>query len=370
MAEVVKHASADDCWVVVNGKAYDLTRFSSEHPGGPEGKSSSICNSKTRLTVAIVIWKWAGKDGTETYNMYHDFGLIEKELPGSDKKGSLDESTITKTWLDAQKDQTTMTKADPNEKPPLSALINLDDFLLAFEKSGSPKGWAYIHGASNDLLSLNANRSWWGRIWFRPRIMRNVSTVNTKMVMLGAKVSMPVFISPMGIAKTAGPEGEAALGAGAAAGGIVHCMSTAASMSVEDILASVPVTYPYFFQLYVDKARHKTEALLKKLEGMKQIKALFVTVDLPVVSKREADERLLISETTSVYANGQKSGNDKKGGGLARTTGNFIDSSLNWDDIAWLKKHSSKPIILKGVQSALDARKALAMGCAGIVVSK
>lgn len=190
------------------------------------------------------------------------------------------------------------------------------------------------------------------------------------MIMLGAEVDMPVFISPMGIAKTAGPEGEAALGAGAAAAGIVHCMSTAASMSVEDILASVPATYPYFFQLYVDKARHKTEALLGKLEDMKQIKAIFVTVDLPVVSKREADERLLVAETTSVYANGQKSGTDKKGGGLARTTGNFIDSALNWNDVAWLKKHSTKPIVLKGVQSSMDARKAMALGCAGIVVSK
>lgn len=296
--------------------------------------------------------------------------MIEKELPDADKKGPLDESTITETWTNAQNEETTIAKADPNEKPPLSSLINLDDFLLAFAKSGSPKSWAYIHGASNDLLSLNANKSWWGKIWFRPRIMRDVSKVNTEMSILGARVSMPVYITPMGIAKTAGPEGEAALGAGAAAGGIVHCMATPASMSIEDILASVPATYPYFFQLYVDRARHKSEAVLKRLESMEQVKAIFVTVDLPVVSKREADERLLVAETTSVYANGQKSGTDKKGGGLARTTGNFIDPALSWNDIAWLKKHTSKPIVIKGVQSAADARKAMAMGCAGIVVSK
>lgn len=316
-----------------------------------------------------MIWKYAGQDGTETYNQYHSKNLIESELSDEAKLGDFDESSITETWLAAQKEETTQKPMDPNEKPPLSSIINLDDFERAFEKAGSKKAWAYIWGASNDLLSLHANKTWWHKLWFRPRVMRNVSSINTKMNMLGCEVNMPVWICPMGIAKTAGPEGEAALGAGAAASGIIHCMSTTASMSVEDILASVPPTYPYFFQLYVDRQRHKTEATLKKIEKMDQIKAIFVTVDLAVVSKREADERLLVSETSSVYANGVKSGNDKKGGGLARTTGNFIDWALCWEDIPWLRKHTSKPIVVKGIQSAADAKIAMQLGCAGIVVS-
>ncbi|CAK1359262.1 Cytochrome b2, mitochondrial [Cercospora beticola] len=352
VAEITKHSSAEDCWVVVNGKVYDLSKFAPEHPGGPE-----------------MIWKYAGKDGTETYNQYHSAKLIESELPDSAKLGDLDESTITESWTEAQKEETTSKPLDPNERPPLSTLINLDDFERAFEKAGSKKAWAYIWGASNDLLSLNANKSWWGKLWFRPRVMRNVRDINTKMTMLGCEVNMPVWICPMGIAKTAGPEGEAALGAGAAASGIIHCMSTTASMSIEDILASVPSDYPYFFQVYVDRQRHKTEATLKKVDKLDQIKAIFVTVDLAVVSKREADERLLVSETTSVYANGAKSGTDKKGGGLARTTGSFIDWALCWEDIPWMRKFTSKPIVVKGIQSAADAKKALEMGCAGIVVS-
>lgn len=72
--------------------------------------------------------------------MYHAAGLIEKELPDAEKKGPLDEATVTETWTKAQEEQTTTAKADPNEKPPLSALINLDDFLLAFEKSGPARG--------------------------------------------------------------------------------------------------------------------------------------------------------------------------------------------------------------------------------------
>jgi L-lactate dehydrogenase (cytochrome) len=314
-----------------------------------------------------VIYGYAGKDGTKTYNEFHGAGLIEKTLGDSEKKGDFDESTITETWLKAQQEQLT-SKPDPNEKPPLDAIINLDDFEQAFKKSGSQKANAYVEGASNDLLTLNANKSYWQRLWFRPRVMRNVSAINTKMSMLGVDVSMPVWICPMGIAKTAGPEGEGALGAGAKSAGIVHCVSTTASMGVEEIIASAP-QHPFFFQLYVDKQRHKTEAVLKSLAGMPQIKALFVTADLAVVSKREQDERIKTQANVSVYSNGAKSAVDKKGGGLARSTGSFIDWSLNWDDLAWLRNHTKLPIVVKGIQSAADAKTAMDLGCAGIVVS-
>lgn len=314
-----------------------------------------------------VIYKYAGKDGSKTYNEFHAANLIEKELDASDKKGDFDTSTVTDTWLEAQKEEV-ISEPDPNEKPPLSSIINLDDFEKAFAKSGSQKANAYVSGASNDLLTLNANKTFWQRLWFRPRVMRNVSAVNTKMRMLGVDVNMPVWICPMGIAKTAGPEGEGALARGAKSAGIVHCVSTTASMGVEEIVASAEGN-PFFFQLYVDKQRHKTEAVLKQLEGLPQVQALLVTADLAVVSKREADERIKTQVQVSVYQNGQKSAVDKKGGGLARSTGSFIDWSLSWDDIPWLRKHTKLPILVKGIQSAADAKTALDLGCDGIVVS-
>ena len=353
VSEVAKHGKSDDCWIVVNGKVYDLTNFAPNHPGG-----------------ASFIYKYAGKDGTKTYNMYHAADLIEKELSDAEKKGPFDESTVTQTWLDAQKEEEPAPE-NPNEKPPLSTLINLEDFEKAFEKTAAKKALAYISGASNDLLSLNANKEYWKKLWFRPRIMRKVKDINTRTKMMGQEVSMPVWICPMGIAKTAGEEGELALGAGAAAGGIIHCMSTSASFSPEEILTSVPKTYPYFFQLYVDRNRAKSEELLHRLEKMNQVKALFVTVDLPVVSKREADERIreVQPKMSAYHGEGVMNKVDKRGGGLARTTGNFIDWCLNWEDLEWIRKHSTLPIIVKGIQSAADAKIALQLGCQGIVVS-
>lgn len=303
--------------------------------------------------------------------MYHSKELIEKELLDEDKKGEFDESSIDSKWTDANKeDESAKSPLDPEQKPPLAALINADDFERSFEKYGPRKPWAYITGASNDLLTYDANKTCWHKLWFRPRIMRDVKAITTKTKMLGQEVTMPLLIAPMGIAKTAGDEGELALGAGAARGGIIHVQSTAASFSVEDILAAVPKTHPYFFQLYVDRNRKKTEELLQRLETMDQIKAIFVTVDLPVVSKREADERVLEEQKVSLYSgDGVTNKPDKKGGGLARTTGGFIEWQLTWNDLPWIKRFTSKPIVIKGIQTAADAKLALELGCAGIVVS-
>lgn len=335
--------------------------------------SSAACDCREALLIDIlVVYKFAGKDGTKTYNMYHSKTLIENELLDEDKKGAFDESSITQEWTEANK-ESSGAEIDPNEKPPLHTLINLDDFERAFEKVGDRKAWAYIDGASNDLLSLNANKSYWHKLWFRPRIMRKVKDISTKMKMFGQECAMPVWICPMGIAKVAGEEGEMALGAGAAAGGIVHCMSTASSFTPEEIVVSAPPMHPFFFQLYVDRNRPKTEQLLERLEKLDQVKALFVTVDLPVVSKREADERITAGEVKfSAYAaegNQNAKPNQRGAGGVARTTGGFIDWCFSWDDLAWIRKHCKLPIVVKGIQSVADAKLALELGCQGIVIS-
>ncbi|KAK7954151.1 Alpha-hydroxy acid dehydrogenase- FMN-dependent [Apiospora saccharicola] len=369
-AVVETHASPDDCWVVVNGRVYDLTKFAPEHPGG-----------------ADIIYTWAGKDASGIYNEFHTPQRIESELPASEKLGDLDGSTVTETWRQRSSPQTPSpgavapsattdaARASPSDEergpPPLSALINLRDFEEAFEKHGSAKSHAYISGASNDLLTLRANERDWQRLWFRPRILRNVGSVKTETTMLGQPVSMPVWIAPMGVAKTGGPEAEAALGRGAAAVGIIHCVSTVATLTLEETLASVPdKQQPFWFQLYVNRNRTKSEEALRRLELLPQVKAVLVTVDLPVVSKREADERVRASDLGPILVGGQPvEGPKGRGAGLASSTGNFIDSTTTWEDLPWIRRCTKLPIVLKGIQSAADAKKALLAGCAGIVVS-
>lgn len=192
--------------------------------------------------------------------------------------------------------------------------------------------------------------------------------------MLGQKLNVPIFCSPAAMAKMVHPEGEKALARGCKTAGIAQCVSTSASFSISEIVASVKSRkdgereLPIFFQLYVDKQRSKSEALLKLVEEL-GIKAIFVTVDAPVAGKREADERVKADESISVPMSGATAKNDSKGGSLGRIMAGYIDSSLSWSDLPWLRKHTKLPIVLKGVQTAMDAQKAAEMGIDAIVLS-
>jgi L-lactate dehydrogenase (cytochrome) len=125
---------------------------------------------------------------------------------------------------------------------------------------------------------------------------------------------------------------------------------------------------PFFFQLYVDKQRSKSERLLRHVTSL-GAKAIFVTVDAPVAGKREADERIKADESLHAPLSGAIAKNDTKGGSLWRVMAGFIDPSLSWADIAWIRRCTPLPIMLKGVQTAMDAQRALDEGLDGIILS-
>lgn len=145
-------------------------------------------------------------------------------------------------------------------------------------------------------------------------------------------------------------------------------ISNNASYPLSDIVRAGDSNQPFFFQLYVNSERHKTEELLQKAKNL-GVKAILVTVDAPIPGKREADERLAAGNLTSAVS-GAVAVADKKGGGLGRVMAKYIDSSLNWSDLVWLKRASGGlPIILKGVQTAADAKRATQYPVDGILLS-
>ncbi|OBS20366.1 hypothetical protein FPOA_06738 [Fusarium poae] len=215
-------------------------------------------------------------------------------------------------------------------KPDLSDIINLHDFERVASQTLSEKSWAYISSGSNDNITRDANLAILKKIWLRPAVMRNVQHVNTKTTLFSYHLDLPIFIAPTGAVCTAGPD---------------------------EILNAT--TEHAFFQVYVNKTRAETERVLRLGIATGKVKAIFVTADLPVVSKREADERVKSSANTS----------DAKGAGLARQTGAFIDPSLNWDDIGWIRSITNLPIVVKGIQRWEDAKLAVQYGCQGIILS-
>ncbi|KAF2840664.1 hypothetical protein M501DRAFT_950978, partial [Patellaria atrata CBS 101060] len=348
--EIKKHASSDSCWLVVDGKVWDLTEFAPEHPGGAE-----------------VILKCAGQDASTEYNAIHSPSVLSDNLDASKLIGQLDTKTITEDWTKPPPSKTPQFAL--YEKPPLSSIINSYDFEEVASRTLSKKTWAFYSSAATDLITHGANKSFFDRIWFRPRLMRNVRTVSTRSRILGCDVSMPLFVSPAAMARLAHDDGEKAIARACAAAGIIQCVSTSASFPVTEIVSTAPSRHPFFFQLYVNKDRPKTAALLKTINSLSNVKAIFVTIDAPTIGKRESDERVRADESLSAPMSGQRAKNDSKGGGLGRVMGGYIDASLTWDDLAWLRSCTDLPLVVKGVQCAEDAKLALKHGCKGIVIS-
>lgn len=151
-------------------------------------------------------------------------------------------------------------------------------------------------------------------------------------------------------------------------------VSTNASFPIEDIVSSLSPTPnsppPLFFQLYVSKTRSNSEALLRKVWSL-GIRTIFLTVDSPLAGKREADERVRMDDEQQgipMMTGVGKPVNDKRGGGLGRITGSFIDEGLDWSDLPWLRQHWKGRIVLKGIMCAEDASRAAEEGLDGIVL--
>ncbi|KAE8353922.1 FMN-dependent dehydrogenase-domain-containing protein [Aspergillus coremiiformis] len=348
--KISEHNTPQDCWIVVDNQVWDITDFLEEHPGGPS-----------------ILLKYAGCDATKAYSEVHATSVLTANLPPEKHMGVLDESTIDEEWTKQPPTENSQVVLD-NEKPPLHTLINSHDFESVASKTASKKTWAFYSSAATDLLTRDANKSCFDRIWFRPRVLRNVRSVDTKTKFLGVDSSLPLFVSPAAMAKLIHPDGECAIARACGNKGIIQGISNNSSYTMEELRNTAPSTN-FFFQLYVNRDREKSAALLRQCSANPNVKAIFVTVDAAWPGKREADERVTADESLSVPMAPPKVKNDKKGGGLGRVMAGFIDPGLTWDDLAWVRQHTHLPICLKGVMCADDAMLAMEAGLDGILLS-
>jgi L-lactate dehydrogenase (cytochrome) len=143
-------------------------------------------------------------------------------------------------------------------------------------------------------------------------------------------------------------------------------ISTNASASLEATVGAGSA--PQIMQLYVDKQRANSEALLRKVTAL-GLRGVVVTVDCASPGKREADERNRATVEAASGLAGGVAGRDKKGGGVGRTTGAYIDPKLKWEDIAWIRKHTDLPVGVKGIQCVEDAVRCADLGVDAIYLS-
>ena len=335
--EVQKHKSKDSCWVILYGSVWDVTFFLSEHPGGSK-----------------IILNLAGADATGEYDPIHPPGTLEDNLPDSARLGPIDPETLPQPTK-AAKD--VGPEADQDIEIPIGNLLNLDEIEEAATKKLSKKGWAYYYSAADDLVSKHYNNTVYRSILLRPRVFVDCSKCDQTTSFLGHQLKSPIYVSPAAMARLAHPDGEWGIAQACKSFGAMQIISNNASMTPEQIVRDAPPEQVFGWQLYVQTERKKSEDYLARINKLDAIKFICLTLDAPVPGKREHDERSknIVEDTDSAV---KDAGGEKLtgGGGIGQSLFFGTDPTLTWKEtLPWLRKHTSKPIVLKGLQTHEDA---------------
>ncbi|KAG6007912.1 Cytochrome b2, mitochondrial precursor [Claviceps maximensis] len=347
-SDIEKHNDEKSCWVIVHGKAYDVTDFLPEHPGGSK-----------------IILKYAGKDATEEFEPIHPPDTLDKYLDKSKHLGDVDMGTVARE--DKAEDPEEAARVERVEqKPLLSQCYNLFDFEAVARRIMKRTAWGYYSSAADDEITMRENHNAFHRIWFRPRVLVDVEKVDCSTTMLGTKCSVPLYVTATALGKLGNPEGEVVLTRAAHTHDVIQMIPTLASCSFDEIVDARRGDQVQWLQLYVNKDRDITRRIVRHAQE-RGCKGLFITVDAPQLGRREKDMR---SKFTAEQGSSVQSGHETDTSqGAARAISSFIDPSLSWKDIAWFKSITSMPIILKGVQRVEDVLRAIQVGAHGVVLS-
>lgn len=257
-----------------------------------------------------------------------------------------------------------MVQGDVTEPP---KPICLADFEALARPKLSAGAYAYYRGGSGREVSVRENEEAFARRRFRPRVLVDVSHIDTRASIFGTEWSVPFGIAPTAQHGLAHPDAEAATARAAASRGVLYCASTSSTLSCETIAQSVAA--PRWFQLYVqDGAGPNTSQLLERVRRS-SYEAVVLTVDLPVLGLRVHERR------AGFELDSQPFGNFPNHGALLHPTNAAFyaaeqsRASFTWNDLEWLKAQTDMPLVLKGISSAEDALLGVEHGADAIWVS-
>ncbi len=252
-------------------------------------------------------------------------------------------------------------------------MTNLDALEPFAREQLDPVLFDYIAGGAGDEWTLRENRAAWSRFMILPRMMRGVADRNLTTTVLGQPVSFPVLVPPMGFQGLCHDGAEEATARGTAAADTIYVASTVSNRSLEMIARAS--NGPRWFQLYVYRDRGITRSLVERAVAA-GYSALCLTVDTPMAGLRERDKRnrlrmpshLGLENFPDVHAGMHHTGGGD-GSSLAAYINSQWDPSLTWDDVEWLRSIAPIPVVIKGVLTADDARRAAEHGASGVIVS-
>jgi (S)-mandelate dehydrogenase len=275
---------------------------------------------------------------------------------------------------------------------PLEKAVNIED-LRRLAKRRLPRAiFDFFDGGAEDEVTLRENRAAFERVRLLPRVLVDVSKVQTAVDLFGKPSSMPLAIAPTGGISAGRYGAELILARAAKAAGVPFTMATPSAFTIERVAEEVGGRL--WFQLYAVRNREFRDKLVQRAKDT-GYEAILVTVDLAVSGKRERDPR---NGFHTPYSPNWRNSRDvvfkpawaldmlrnglpgmanlvgypfttPAGTDIVTAVGREMDASLDWEYIKQLRDQWPGKLLLKGVQRADDAERAASIGCDGVVVS-
>ncbi len=273
-------------------------------------------------------------------------------------------------------------------------VVNIED-LRSLARSRLPKVvFDYLDGGAEGEVTLQENRRAFDVVTFRPRHAVAVSHCDLRARVLGFDLSFPALLAPVAYSRLLHPGGEVAAAGAAGAAGTVYILSTLSGHRLEDVKAAS--SGPVWYQLYLIGGREAAEAAIERAR-VAGFSTLVVTIDAPVAGMRERDFRNGANELLGgnlmakvpflpqLLARPAWLTSHLLDGGVPKLPNivipgrgpmPFVDISaalaraaVTWEDLRWIRRSWPGPMIIKGVLTGDDARRAIDEGAVGVVVS-
>ena len=275
----------------------------------------------------------------------------------------------------------------------LTRVINVADLREIARRRLPHFVFEYVEGGSEDENTLRCNRRAFEELSFIPQTLVDTTARHHRIELFGRACAAPLIVAPTGMNGMIHPQGDIALARAAAHLGIPFCLSTVATTRLEDVAATAGGRL--WMQLYVMRDRAVAEDIMRRADAA-GFEALVFTTDANVFGSREWDRRsyrapgkptlratldmlrhprwirdVLLKEGMPRFRNFEAF---LPPGGATAVGGSTIiprlfAPSITWDDIAWIRRHWQRKLIIKGVLSVSDAERAANLGCDGIVLT-
>lgn len=271
----------------------------------------------------------------------------------------------------AQNRASKMAAAEAAGPDDINKLVSLCDFEPAAQRRMSHMAWEYFNSGVADETTLRWNREAYDRLRLRPRVLVDVSKIDTRVSLLGQELPHPILLAPIADQRMVHSQGELATARGAGGANAIFVVSSFTNSPIEDVAKNASA--PLWFQMYVQRDRAFTRDVTQRVEAA-GCKALCVTVDSPTFGARNRQARATYELRPGLARPHlppptKATGNVDLGRGALQVFPDWVEPALTWRDVSWLSSNCRIPVLIKGVLNPDDAAHAVQEGVAGIIVS-